>query len=198
MRYLISILFVLSCALIFSPTMSLADRVTIEVPDVVENGDFVPVRVSLDKPLASNEMLTLLANGEIAALVTADSRVGLIGFETRVRLLSTDSKVSATMRVDKLLVAFWDKELKVIQPGQIPENEYNQDHNLHIRSREHDISLLISMKTSRADYVRGVKIETDRGPILINATPYISSFPSFKFQSENQFNTVSKAEVYWW
>jgi len=197
MRYLVTVLLVLSFAGTLLPTSSMAERVTIKVPDRAEDGNSVPIRVTLDSPLASNETLTILANGEIAAQVTADTAVELTEFGTKLRLACNDCKVSATMAVDGEIVDSWDKTLKVIVEGQIPEAENERDHKVYARSRRNSIQVMINKQMSQNTHITEVNVDTNRGTIAVRTTLYISSFPYFKFKGKNSFDKVTADNVIW-
>jgi len=198
MRHFISVFFVLALAIISSSTVSLAARVTLVMPDAAESGNSVPVRVKLDRPLAENAILTIRANSQIAAQVTAEDSVGLTGFETHVRLLCNECTVSASLDVDGVIADVVDKKLKVIQAGHIPEIEDDGDHKVHVRSRGHDLKVMINKQMSQNTYVAQIKVRTNDGAIIVRTTPYLSPFSYFGFQSNNSFDGISAYNVDWW
>jgi len=198
MRYLTSFFFVLSFAIILWPTSALADRVTLDVPDMAENGNSVPVRVTLDRPLAANECLTIFVNGEIAAQVTADTAVELTEFSTKVRLLCTDCTVSATMAADGFLVDAWDKKVKTLVAGSIPENEFDGDHKIHAMGRGHKMQIMINKKMSKSSHLTKVAVRTREGVVEVQTTLYISYIPYFGFKSTNSVAGITDSDVNWW
>lgn len=204
MRHRFNILLVILCAILLIPINSLAERVTIDAPDIAENGNTVPISVTLDKPLSSNEVLIIRVNQQnTAAYVTADESVGLTSFYTRLRLPCPECTVTAIMGThggdpeevngEITLDDFWEKKITVIKPGTIEEYPKSLRVGREIvKPKEHNLWVKIQIETSKRKYIGKLRASTNIGYIFVTATPYLSSIPTFKFKSENVFR---QAEV---
>ncbi len=207
MRHRFNIFLVISFAILLIPINSLADRVTIDAPDIAEGGNTVPIRVTLDKPLSSNEVLIIRVNQNTAAYVTADESVGLTSFSTRLRLPCTECTVTAIMGThggdpgevngEITVDDSWDKKLTVIKPGTIEEDPKSLRVGREIvKPRNYNLDIKINMEISKRKYIGKLRASTNIGYIFVDATPYLSSHPYFGFKSENLFERADVNLLY--
>jgi len=200
LRYVLFVcLFV--CLFFVSSFAMATEWITISAPEIAEVGTAVPVKVVLDKPLAANERLTVLANGEIAAQVTADDSTQLLEFSTRVRLVCHECTVSATIAVDGILEDFADAKVNVMAPELSPpqSGKARRHDDMRVNSKKNIIRLIVYPRTVNPRYLRLVEIRTSAGKIKINTTEYLSAQPHFKIKTAPYLKHIYESDIdlYW-
>jgi len=186
-------------AVVGSASALASDRVNLKVASEAFDGDSVYVEVTLSKPLASNEVVSILANGEIAAMIAADNGVGLKRFDLHVRLLSKESTVSATLAVDGELVDFWDKKVDVKEVGHLYDRLHDPKIYLNgIFGNGDAIWVGFDVITSRENYLKGFKVRTSIGRILVNGSPYLGNDLNFHFHTVKTFDLLDSSDLDFW
>ena len=184
------------CVASLPPIASLPENaggVSLQGPDPADNGNVVPVTVTLEQPLTAGDVLVLAAEGE-EALELRTKGQPITEVMTRLRLQK--GKVAAYVIRGDGRINSASRGFKVRLPAEAPPGTGYAGDSALVRSFEKRLKVKFFNAMARQGAIRQVKIKpADRGEIVARFTLRISDDPILYLTSSSAFpaDTVVQA-----
>lgn len=180
---------ILMAGCVTSPSAPLP-KLTMTVPEQVENGNFVPFLITAARPLAAGDELVLTANGEVIYKVRASGKVQVYAFSGRLRLRRSGLlQVMVTAR-DGGKAAVSTK-VAVARAATIPASGVTGNSN-KTRVQGDELLVLFINDMPAKGFIESAVIKLTEGEIHIQGTPLLAEKPQLGFRTRN---SLAKVEV---
>lgn len=171
-----------------TPRPETLPSLTITTPEQVENGNFVPFLITVDRPLVSGEELVLKADNEVIYKVQTTGKVSVYAFSGRVRMRHTGllHVVVTTRGGAKAAIS---AKVAVSQGGTIPVSGVTGTSN-KTRVQGDEILVLFINDMPSMGFIESATIQLRDGDIQISGTPLLAEKPQLGFRTHNSLGKV--------
>ena len=168
-------------------------KLAIKAPTEVENGNFVPFQITFSRPLASGEVLTVMAGNEMVCTIKPSGGIVLSAFSGRARMLHSGALQALVIARDggKIKVA---EQVSVTRGATIPASGVSgNSHKIQIQGNELLIVFVNDM--GRTGFIESATITLADGQIQIHGSPLLAENPQFSFKTPNSLKKVEVTAV---
>ncbi len=168
-------------------------NLTVTVPEQVENGNFVPFLITLDRPLQSGEELVLKAGNEVIYKVRTTGKVSVYAFSGRVRMQHS-GLLHVVVTTRSGAKAATSVSVTVAQGGKIPLSGVTGNSN-KTRVQGDEVLVLFINDMPLKGYIESATIALRDGGIRISGTPLLAEKPQLGFRTHNSLKKVEVSAV---
>lgn len=168
-------------------------KLAIKAPTEVENGNFVPFQITFSRPLASGEVLTVMAGNEMVCTIKPSGGIVLSAFSGRARMLRSGALQALVIARDggKIKVA---EQVSVTRGATIPASGVSgNSHKIQIQGNELLIVFVNDM--GRTGFIESATITLADGQIQIHGSPLLAENPQLSFKTPNSLKKVEVTAV---
>jgi hypothetical protein len=171
-----------------TPSAESLPALTITVPDLVENGNFVPFLITSSRALVSGEELVLKADSEVVYKVQTTGKISVYAYSGRARMQHSGI-LHATVTTRSGAKAAVSTTVTVAQGATIPASGVTGNSN-KTRVQGDELLVLFINDMPQKGFIEAATIQLRDGDIKVTGTPLLAEKPQLGFRTRNSLKQV--------